>query len=299
MDLQGIYPEAPSTPRRVSKPEESFVMPSPGLTTPSYTQLQVWLGGGVSSSPTTGFQASATRNGSSGTGTPTMMTPSATRIKGDLVIREVPAPSLVSSVAKPMYAGVFEPDSDIYSETQFSSDLLGSPELHERRVNYVAHIRVWSPPRLRVERWGCRVNFYEKQWWHLDELIKSDQIFPRGSPKDLLITKTAPIPLEFDYPARQDTFCQAHVIKYIESVTLATNASHRKLNRIQGEFKLLWDDLHRLLSHMPLAHAYSDLETVQELMMAGWECMHGMRYLLEAERRARLHIDMALLSGSI
>ncbi|KIJ33117.1 hypothetical protein M422DRAFT_52570 [Sphaerobolus stellatus SS14] len=121
----------------------------------------------------------------------------------------------------------------------------------------------------------------------MDELIKSGQMLPRGLAKELTITQNGLIALDLGHPARCTDQCLQPIIAYIKAVTQATNASHRQINHIQGEFKILWDNLQRLLSHLPLAHAYSDIDTVEELIKASMECFLGMRYLTESERRAR------------
>ncbi|KIJ32198.1 hypothetical protein M422DRAFT_265995 [Sphaerobolus stellatus SS14] len=121
----------------------------------------------------------------------------------------------------------------------------------------------------------------------MDELIKSGQMLPRGPAKELTITQNGPITLDLSHPARRTDQCLQPVIAYIEAVTQVTNASHQQMNHIQGEFKILWDNLQRLLSHLPLAHAYSDIDMVEELIKASMECFLGMHYLIESECHAR------------
>ncbi|KIJ42880.1 hypothetical protein M422DRAFT_31177 [Sphaerobolus stellatus SS14] len=199
-----------------------------------------------------------------------------------------------------MYSGVVVPDEqDVYSETQFSSDLIDPSELNNRRVHYEAKIRLWSPYRADEGRWGCRANCYEKHWFYLDEFIKSGDMFAPGVTKELPITKTGPLHLTFDHPARAAEWCQADVIAYLHSTKETTNGRHRQMNRIQGEFKYLWDDMHRVLSHMPIAHVYSDLDTVEDLLKAAQDYLHGMRYLVHSERSARIHIDSLIVLGRI
>ncbi|KIJ53888.1 hypothetical protein M422DRAFT_25604 [Sphaerobolus stellatus SS14] len=57
--------------------------------------------------------------------------------------------------------------------------------------------------------------------------------------------------------------------------------------------------MHMVLSHLPIGHVYSDLDTVEELLKAAQDYLHGMRYLVEAERRARIHIETQIMLGRI
>ncbi|KIJ24551.1 hypothetical protein M422DRAFT_274638 [Sphaerobolus stellatus SS14] len=253
MDLPSTSNEEPSTPRRPSKPFELFdvedilaAVGSDPYPTPSFRTMGVWLGVGETASPT------PTSTSTGALATPTRAAPGKIF---KLLLGEEPAPLQVQTPTKTMYAGVVDHNPEAYSETQYSSDLMGSPELRDRRQHYHTHIRTWESPRARYSRWACRANFHEKDWWYLDELIKSGLMFPKGPAKDLTITQNGPITLDLSHPARRADQCLLPVTAYIQAVTQATNASHRPMNRIQGELKILWDDLQRVLNHLPLVHA--------------------------------------------
>ncbi|KIJ34412.1 hypothetical protein M422DRAFT_263555 [Sphaerobolus stellatus SS14] len=271
MERPVIKQEAPSTPPRQSK-LKSVIWISPG-SSPSTIPTP---GGGETATPTQSERV--------------FLGPTPTPKSQNIFLGPTPMQEtrplfagqgshggnvIVSSPWKKMYAGVVVPDEpDVYSETQFSSDLIDPSELHNHRTYYEAKIRLWSPYYRDEGRWACRANCYEKHWFYLDEVIKGGDMFVPGVAKELPITKMGPLRLTMDHPARDAEWCQADVIAYLRSMMDTTDGNHSQMNRIQGEFKYLWDDMHRVMSHLPIAHVYSDLDTVEELLKAAQEYLH-------------------------
>ncbi|KIJ43683.1 hypothetical protein M422DRAFT_47760 [Sphaerobolus stellatus SS14] len=196
-----------------------------------------------------------------------------------------------------MYAGIFpreEAESEFYSETQCSGDsqwAIAEDDLISRRICNMGKIRPWGSPRTSAGKWACRANYYESHWFRLDMLINGAQMFALGSAQDLTISKRGPMALALQHPASNDMLSGPDLAAYLKAVSDAAFGSHRLVNRVQAEFAHVFEGLHRVLSHVPLAHAYSDLATVEELITAAQGFLSGMSYLVQCEHHARQHMD--------
>ena len=137
-----------------------------------------------------------------------------------------------------------------------------------------------------------RVNFFQRHWALLDQLLNGDSLAPRAPPNRLPITAKHGHSLYLlQHTSTREAVASAETRAYVEHLRYNSQTHHRLMNRAQSEFGVLFRLMTNSLSHIPLAHALSDLETVDELLTVVEEQVRAMRTLLNHERAARNEID--------
>ncbi|KIJ47114.1 hypothetical protein M422DRAFT_45941 [Sphaerobolus stellatus SS14] len=152
-------------------------------------------------------------------------------------------------------------------------------------------MRPWSGPIDDVNKWSICTNWFEPHWYTLDSFINKEEILDSGSAKELTITKGVPRPAHVEQLAALEQHAGLEVKTYLQGIHDVTQESHRRMNCSQLEFWILFQCMQMALSHLPRAHAFSDLETVEELLEVGEEYIKGMRYLVKCEHRVRREVD--------
>ncbi|KIJ46221.1 hypothetical protein M422DRAFT_46254 [Sphaerobolus stellatus SS14] len=185
-------------------------------------------------------------------------------------------------------------DSMAYFHPEFLDDVeLPSDDLVGRRCIFSSKSRTFQSTQggQWITHWTCRSQWYEEDWTQLDLLLNSDLGHPGGSLLSLPIARLLTDEAELLHPAGERESADKEVQEYVAGLRKRTEMEHSFMNRIQQEFWLLVERTHFNLSHLPRAHAFSNLHAVEELLDANGRYLEAMRKLVKHERESRDIID--------
>ncbi|KIJ50148.1 hypothetical protein M422DRAFT_44556 [Sphaerobolus stellatus SS14] len=216
--------------------------------------------------------------------------PQATVFSGSVTEPESPAS---------MYHGrriCLSDDREDFEETYREELVLTSEQTAQRQRVNMRRARPWGAEDIAYElprfsqNWSVRANFFEKHWAHLDQLINGDSLAPHGISCSFPISQSNGT-MDLDVSSMRLIWATPETVRYADDVdTLASNG-HRRMNRSQVEFWELWRGMAVNNSHLPIAHSFSDLETVTELLKVSFRFLEAMRTVVAHERRARNEVD--------
>ncbi|KIJ48476.1 hypothetical protein M422DRAFT_45396 [Sphaerobolus stellatus SS14] len=187
-------------------------------------------------------------------------------------------------------------DREEFEETYRQELVLTSEQTVKRHRINMRHAHPWGAEDLAYElprlsqNWTVRANFFEQHWAHLDQLINGDSLAPHGISCSFPISQSNR-PMDLDVSSMRLIWATPETVRYVDDVdTLASNG-HRRMNRGQEEFWELWRGVAVNNSHLPIAHSFSDLETVTELLEVSSRFLKAMLTVVAHERRARDEVD--------